>query len=56
MEKNIRLQPTPVLKDDLVVEKKYVEKNNQVTCTCSERLRAERTTPTGKKNAKPRTI
>ena len=44
-----------VLKDDLVVEKKYVEKNNQVTCTCSERLHAERTTPSGKKNAKPRT-
>lgn len=39
----------PVLKDDLVVEKMYVEKNNQVTCTCSERLCAERTTPCGKK-------
>ena len=39
----------PILKDDLVVEMKYVEKNNQVTCTCSERLCAERTTPSGKK-------
>ena len=45
----------PVLKDDLVVEMKYVEKNNQVTFTCSERLCAERTTPSGKKKGQIRT-